>query len=341
MTGGIPVRRGTALLALALLLHAGSAGAEAFKLELPVDCLGSHCWIARYVDDDPAKASVRDYGCGRAALDGDTGMDIALHDQKEMISGRGGSVFAAAPGKVTRVRDGMEDASVVVLGPEKVKGKECGNAVTLDHGDGWETEYCHLLKGSLAVVEGETVAVGAPLGMIGISGAAEFPHLHFEVRKNKKIVDPFLGPTPPTTDAACGVGEGTLWSKAALAAMPYAPIIVYNVGLSAQAPTLVEARAGTLHARAFPKDAPVMYAWGEVTGMQPGDTLIFRITFPDGKKREAKTTLTTVPPAYLPALTTKRPGEAWQKGRYVFELTAIRPGKNGGIYIARQNTNVP
>ncbi len=63
-------------------------------------------------------------------------------------------------------------------------GQECGNGVVIAHDGGWETQYCHLARGSVRLREGERVETGTPLGLVGLSGQTEFPHLHFSVRHN-------------------------------------------------------------------------------------------------------------------------------------------------------------
>lgn len=341
MTGPTINRLSAVVFAFMSFLLTGTAGAESITLEAPVTCLGKNCWLSHYYDVDPDKERSRDYACGDTAGNGHTGTDFALRDQASMHEGDGGVVVAAAGGKVIRLRDGMDDVSVRVMGTDKVAGKECGNGIAIDHGDGWETEYCHLRKGSVAAKKGDTVKTGDKLGTIGLSGSTEHLHMHFEVRKNGKSVDPFVGPTPPAIDAACGLGAETLWSKAALAAMPYKPLIVYNLGFSAVPPTLIDVRSGSLHAQTFPNTAETMFTWAEIIGLVKGDSILFRVTFPDGKKREAKAALTTVPPEYLPTLKTARPGARWPSGHYVFEVAAIRPGKNGGVYTAREDISVP
>ena len=46
---------------------------------------------------------------------------------------------------------------------------------------------------AMAVKLGDTVVAGQRLGLVGLSGMTEFPHLHFEVAKGGAVVDPFLG----------------------------------------------------------------------------------------------------------------------------------------------------
>ena len=117
---------------------------------------------------------VGDYNCGKASYDGHKGGDFAIRDMGVMRDGI--PVLAAAKGTVAELRDGMADVDFNLIGgPSAVKGKECGNGVTLRHRDGWSTQYCHLRRGSVSVKNGQNVEAGARLGMVGHSGRAMFP----------------------------------------------------------------------------------------------------------------------------------------------------------------------
>jgi murein DD-endopeptidase MepM/ murein hydrolase activator NlpD len=62
--------------------------------------------------------------------------------------------------------------------------------LTVDHGNGWSTLYAH---NSLILVEsGQRVTAGQPLALVGSSGNATGPHLHFEIMHYKKKLDPLL-----------------------------------------------------------------------------------------------------------------------------------------------------
>jgi murein DD-endopeptidase MepM/ murein hydrolase activator NlpD len=63
-----------------------------------------------------------------------------------------------------------------------------GLTVVIDHGDGLQTRYAHL--SSLSVHEGDTVESGEVVARSGNSGRSTGPHLHFEVRKDGRAIDP-------------------------------------------------------------------------------------------------------------------------------------------------------
>ena len=151
-------------------------------LSWPVDCgPGSDCWIVNHVDLDPGPG-VRDFACGPRTYDGHGGTDIAIRDLREMRAGV--AVLAAAAGRVIGRRDGMADVMSDKASIGALVGRLCGNGLTIDHGEGWRTQYCHMKRDSLAVSLGQRVARGQRLGEIGLSGRTEFPHLHFAVYRS-------------------------------------------------------------------------------------------------------------------------------------------------------------
>ena len=133
------------LLGFAVLSSpAGAAERPALRLDLPVACdMARLCAVQNYFDHDPGPGA-RDYACGRLTYDGHQGTDFRVPDLPAMT--RGVAVIAAAPGRVRAIRDGMADRDVREPGAAKVEGREAGNAVVIDHGGGWETQYSHLRR---------------------------------------------------------------------------------------------------------------------------------------------------------------------------------------------------
>ena len=182
-------------LALASVLVAGLMGvctAHAIELGLPADCQpGVDCFFQQY-PDMLAGEGARDPFCRHATYEDHNGTDLRLRSMSDME--RGVSVLAAAGGTVLRVRDGVPDR--LVDGQEEraaVAGRECGNGVVIGHGDGYQTQYCHLRRSSVTVRPGQTVRRGDKIGEIGASGFAQFPHVHLAVRKEGETVDPSTG----------------------------------------------------------------------------------------------------------------------------------------------------
>lgn len=63
-----------------------------------------------------------------------------------------------------------------------------GRMVQIDHGNGYQTLYAHDQK--LLVNEGDVVKKGQVIALSGTSGRSTGPHVHFEVHKNGRVVDP-------------------------------------------------------------------------------------------------------------------------------------------------------
>ncbi len=113
------------------------------------------------------------------------------HQGADLADGRGrDTVFAAASGLVVLVRN-------------RPNGNGYGGHVVLAHRLEDDrlayTVYAHLARGSAFVHAGEVVCAGDPLGLVGRTGRATTPHLHFEVRlprspderwENAPVTDP-------------------------------------------------------------------------------------------------------------------------------------------------------
>ncbi|MSO74315.1 MAG: M23 family peptidase [Alphaproteobacteria bacterium] len=229
------VMAGVALPAHGASDEAGPAPSLAF----PVDCkLSDTCFIQFHVDLAPGP-EIRDYKCARLTYDGHKGTDIRLPDYPSMRAGV--AVLAAADGGVRAIREGEPDISLDVRGMDDLGGKDAGNAVVIVHSEGWETQYSHMMRGSVVVKAGDQVKQGQVLGKIGLSGRSNFPHLDFSARRKGEIIDPFLDGEP---NMNCERPGSSLWTEAARAIMPYQPGGVLLAGFASVEPDKTAVRDG-------------------------------------------------------------------------------------------------
>ena len=95
------------------------------------------------------------------------------HQGVDYTVAEGSSVFATADGTVKEISD---------------KSSTLGKTIVIDHGNGYQTSYSHLL--STLVRRGQKVERGDVIALSGNSGLSLAPHLHYEVRFNGLRVDP-------------------------------------------------------------------------------------------------------------------------------------------------------
>lgn len=321
---------GSAFTVFGLLLAGVAAADEAPTLSLPLDC-GSDtpCTIVRLVDHDPGPEAA-DWRCGPRTSGNHDGTDIAPLDPTAAPR-----VLAAAPGTVLGVRNDMPDRNVVATGPQAVAGRECGNGLVIDHGNGWHTQYCHLSQGSVTVQPGSVVTRGQELGRVGLSGLTELPHLHLTVRHKGSPVDPFTG---TGQSAACSLSGQPLWDAPAQAVLSYAPRLLYLAGFAAAMPERLAARAGTYRAP-LPADAPALLLWSDVLAPRAGDVLRFEVIGPDGRSllgHDIRMDKDHV--QWFGYAGVKRRGAAWPPGRYLGRIT-LRPA-GGGAPLVLESTGM-
>ncbi len=303
-----------ARLAAALFLAAGPAAAQGIALVQPIACtLGDDCYVQNYVDADPGPG-VLDAGCGRLTYDGHDGTDFALPTDADLA--RGVAVLAAAAGTVRALRDGEPDVAQGSPGAPDVSGKECGNGVVLTHPGGWETQYCHMAQGSVAVQPGDTVVPGTVLGRVGLSGDTEFPHLHFALRQGDAEVDPF----DPDGVQVCGARDpGAMWP------LDYAGAGVTAVGWASAVPDYAAVRAGTA-GEAPAGDSPALVLWGLMFGGQVGDEVRITVSGPGGEVVAATDAVTRDQALFFRAAGRRTPSGGWPAGDYTGTVALIRDG---------------
>lgn len=329
-----------ALLFLALILNAraaiagdgdsrGSAHGSP-RFGLPIRCdPGRDCFVQNHFDRDPGPGWL-DFACGALSYDGHQGTDFRLPSLAGMAQGV--EVLAAAPGRVVATRDGEPDVSVRERGLEAVKGREAGNAVRIDHGGGWETQYSHLRRGSVRVRPGQRVEAGEAIGLVGLSGKTEFPHVDFVVRHNGRALDPYAPILWAGSDGApdCRTqpmaGMEMLWREDLRETLRYIPTSVLVSGFALSAPERERAQRGESVDEADPR-APAIFFFVESFGLRSGDVERISIEAPDGR-----VILSTGRPVernqavrYLSA-GARMPGQGWKLGRYLGRYQVERGG---------------
>ena len=96
-----------------------------------------------------------------------------LHTGMDFTAPQGTPIYATGDGKIAKVRRSR---------------KGYGNHVIIDHGYGYQTLYAHMRK--YIVYRGQKVKRGEIIGYVGSTGTSVAPHLHYEVMKNKRKINP-------------------------------------------------------------------------------------------------------------------------------------------------------
>jgi peptidase M23-like protein len=102
----------------------------------------------------------------------------SYHEGIDMVPGDKAAIFAAAGGVVTTRNDGNGGYGNVVIITSKIDGHTV------------KFTYAHMTAGSSAIELGQTIEVGDFLGLVGETGEATGPHLHFEVNVDGTTIDP-------------------------------------------------------------------------------------------------------------------------------------------------------
>jgi murein DD-endopeptidase MepM/ murein hydrolase activator NlpD len=148
-------------------------------------------FIAAYVDQNTAASAIQDYNCESNTYDGHHGTDIAIWPYSfNKMENNEVEVIAAAPGTIIQKADGNFDRNCS-------SNTLTANSVIIQHADGSYALYWHMKKNSVTTkTVGQTVVAGEKLGIVGSSGSASGPHLHFEIwsgNTKETYKDPFAG----------------------------------------------------------------------------------------------------------------------------------------------------
>ena len=112
-----------------------------------------------------------------------SGFSMRFHPILQKWRAHLGTDFAATTGTPART---VGDGVVGFAGSQN----GYGNVVFIKHRNGHETVYAHLSK--ISVARGQTVSQGQTIGLVGSTGWATGPHLHFEFRVNGLHQDPMM-----------------------------------------------------------------------------------------------------------------------------------------------------
>jgi murein DD-endopeptidase MepM/ murein hydrolase activator NlpD len=96
-----------------------------------------------------------------------------LHAGMDFSAKTGTPIYATGDGKIIKV---------------KRSRRGHGNHVMIDHGYGYKTLYAHMSK--YTVKKGQKVKRGDVIGYVGDTGMSTAPHLHYEVHKDGKKINP-------------------------------------------------------------------------------------------------------------------------------------------------------
>ena len=121
---------------------------------------------------------------------------VANKDLKRMASGYGYRIHPIY--KTRKMHYGMDFSAKIgteiyatgdgVVSKVKRSKRGYGNYVKINHGFGYETLYAHMSK--YIVKKGQKVKRGEVIGYVGNTGISTAPHLHYEVRKDNKKINP-------------------------------------------------------------------------------------------------------------------------------------------------------
>ena len=263
-------------LAIAAFIIAPFSAHAFTTLAWPLDCtLGTDCFIQNYVDHGGGN----DFACNPTSFTGLSGTDIRIRSLAAMRAGV--TVRASAAGTVVGIHDGMDD--VAATSGTMPGGKDCGNGVHIDSGDGDHIQYCHLRKGSVRVRVGQQVDMGDALGLVGLSGETQFPHLHINVMHGNppqpQHLDPFTGGlASDACDATLATRAHQLWAKP----VAYATTVLLNDGFASTRPDRA-ALLDTPTTLTTLSTTQTLAYWAELLNLRAGDIYDISIIDPNGK----------------------------------------------------------
>jgi hypothetical protein len=195
-------------------------------------------------------------------------------------------------------------------------------------------------KGSIRVKHGDQVMAGQALGLVGLSGNTEFPHVDFSVRYQEKSVDPFVG---TTDESGCGVKPKPLWSARALTKLKYFPTGALGAGFAPVKPDREAIERGIYTDSEIHAVSPALVFWVYVFGLHAGDEAWVRLLAPDGSVIAEKRQQYDSRKAQAFSFVGKRLKAAvWETGAYrgEFVLTRQKDGRRRTVLRAERTLRI-
>ena len=146
------------------------------------------------------------------------GVSVIWHNGNDYGWGQGRQVYAAAAGRVSKIRWSNKRQT-------DNRSGGYGNYLIIDHGNGYSTLYAHLPNSAMLVHVGKLVAAGEMVGTMGDTGNASGVHLHFMLLLNGRIINPNPYITTSTT-----AGTNTEEIDMAITEAEWARIDLANAG---------------------------------------------------------------------------------------------------------------
>ncbi len=277
----------------------------AIELSFPVACsLMNNCWITNHVDLDRKADFAEDYMCGSKTTDGSNSTHISLGSlsaAKDNIP-----VIATADGQVTIAQNNTGF---------------CGTRVLIDHGGGWESNYCHLSAKNLFVKEGQRIKKNQIIGTIGTTGKTDWPHLSYALLRNGMVFDPFSG---RTNLEGCRPNSAPLWSEKMNPL--YEPAQVTSIGFDVGYINGDAIKNGAIKsATAIDSNTPQLSLWALMMNVQKDDIIEIQIIEPSGRFLKEQAITVKQNSKYFPIyLSTLRNNFIWDKGVYKGVMTITR-----------------
>jgi len=172
---------------------------------------------------------------------------------------------------------------------------------------------------------GQAVEAGQVLGLVGLLGQTECPHVDFPVRHDGALIDPFVGQGP---GQPCGQPGSPLWAPELASELTYRPTRLLRSSSFFDAPPDAKlARRGGFRLGATERDPAALVLWVDLFGLQRGDVEWFSIVGPGGipmlneRKRREESRV-----SWFSFAGVRRPKEGWPSRVYQGKYRLLRDG---------------